>query len=352
MTDSDACSDEQLTGRLDLLGEMRHGPVPDQLLLKVQELKFGTGQQPSEGAASTSPHPPGLHTNREAFWLQLGKREGEIEKTLNEAPGHEDMAPESGRCCVSDESGEDAELLSETGSSAADGAVGENPPLSEGLNVGHTSRVSSFCDLKESSVDVQPLIVHGKELNEKRLTSELMPHDGEFDPGGKLLPLPVSEPETASLPVNGRPAEHEKAPGPAPARLHLKPEAPSRVATDCRKDFLYPSVKEHNNNNHLVHGNEETVSEVTNAEKADPSMVPAGKDEQQAEVDLQPVLQMAPIQPLEFDPGGGEEEENHPDGVLRSDSVRISDHVTQRVQTQFREDDIIQVLHFMFFCIN
>ncbi|XP_027895755.1 uncharacterized protein LOC114158457 isoform X1 [Xiphophorus couchianus] len=345
MTDSDACSDEQLTGRLDLLGEMRHGHVPDQLLLKVQELKFGTGQQPSEGAASTSPHPPGLHTNGEAFWLQLGKREGEIEKTLNEAPGHEDMAPESGRCCVSDESGEDAELLSETGSSTADGAVGENSPLSEGLNVGHTSRVSSSCDLKESSVDVQPLIVHGKELNEKRLTSELMPHDGEFDPGGKLLPLPVSEPETASLPVNGRPAEHEKVPGPAPARLHLKPEAPSRVATDCRKDFLYPNVKEHNNNNnHLVHGNEETVSEVTNAEKADPSMVPAGKDEQQAEVDLQPVLQMAPIQPLEFDPGG--EEENHPDGVLRSDSVRISDHVTQRVQTQYREDDIIQITDF------
>ncbi|PWA21865.1 hypothetical protein CCH79_00017593, partial [Gambusia affinis] len=350
---TDSCSDKQLTSRLDLLGEMRHGCVPDQLLLKVQELKLGAGQRPSEGAASTSPHPPGLHTNREAFWLQLGKREGEIEKTLNKAPRHEDMAPESGRCCVSDESGEDAEFLSETECSAADGAVGENPQLSEGLNVGDTSRVSSYCDLKESFVDVQPPIVRGKELNEKRLTSELMPHDGEFDPGGKQLPLPVLEPETASLPVNGRPAEHEKAPGPVPARpsyhpqLDLKPDAPRRVATDCRKDFLHPNVKEHiNNNNHLVHGNEETVSEVTNAEKADPSMVAAGKDEQQAEVDLQPVLQMAPIQPLEFDLGGGEEDKDHPDGILSSDSVRISDHVTQRVQTQFREYDIIQITDF------
>uniref|UniRef100_A0A3B3VUV5 Si:ch211-241j12.3 n=1 Tax=Poecilia latipinna TaxID=48699 RepID=A0A3B3VUV5_9TELE len=348
MTDSDACSDaaddfcsdKRLTSRLDLLGEMRHGHVLDPLL-KIQELKLS--QQPSEGAASTSPHPPGLHTNREAFWLQLEKRGEEIEKTLDEAPGYEDMAPESGRCCVLDEFGED----SETGCNTADGAVGENPPLSEGLNVGDTSRVSSFCDLKESSVDVQPSIVCGKEMNEKRLTSELMPHDGEFDPGGKLLLLPVSETETASLPLNGRPAEHEKASGPAPAQptyhpqLHLKSDAPRRVATDCRKDFLYPNVKEHinnnNNNNHVVPGNAEAVSEVTKAEKVDSSTVPAGKDEQQA--DLQPVLLMAPIQPLEFDPGGGED---HPDGVLSSDS----DHVTQRVQTQFREDDIIQITDF------
>ncbi|XP_008396720.1 uncharacterized protein LOC103457989 [Poecilia reticulata] len=344
MTDSDACSDaaddfcsdKQLTGRLDLLDKKRHGHVPDQLL-KIQELKLS--QQPSEGVASTSPHPPGLHTNREAFWLQLEKRE-EIEKTFYEAPGHEDIAPESG---------EDSELLSETGCSAADGAVGENPPLSEGLDVGDTSRVSSFWDLKESSVDVQPPIVCGKELNEKQLTTELMPHDGEFDPGGKLLPLPVSEPETASLPLNGHPAEHEKASGPAPAQpayhpqLHLKPDAPRKVATDCGKGFLYPNVKEHmnnNNNNHLVHGNEKAVSEVTNAEKADSSTVPAWKDEQQAEADLQPVPLMAPIQPLDFDPGGGEDD--HPDGVLSSDS----DHVTQRVQTQFREDYNIQITDF------
>ncbi|KAM4713457.1 uncharacterized protein FYW61_020455 [Anableps anableps] len=407
--ESEACSDvdddfctetekteEQLTSRLDLLNEMRTGHVLDQLIieenLKIDELRLSKGGSNDQSAPFTS-HSSVANAKREAFWLQLEREKREVEKlekSLGDAPEREDMPPDSEECVVKEESETDREptdeLLSEGSGSGCNDAmhpcakdvIKEKPSLSQGHNVSgsdfelslcDTSRVFSFGDLKDSSMVVQPPILCGKELTEgapydaeSDSTSELRAHE-EFDPGGKLIPLPVSEAEAGSLPGNSLPAEHETpstskaSEDPADAQLDLTTEALGvlfeSVTIDCREDFLYTDVKEHinnNNNNLLVHGNYENFSETTNADQQDPSMVPAGllqKDAQQIEADLQSVLQMGPNHPLEFDPGAKEElKEDFPDAVWSSDSVRISDHVAQRVQTQLWEDNIVEIADF------
>ncbi|MEQ2297368.1 hypothetical protein AMECASPLE_034160 [Ameca splendens] len=425
--DEDFCSEAHNTERqfnswLDLLNKMRNVHVFDELIieenLKIHDLrrcKGGSTKQPSESRPFTSQHSSVTNPESEVFWLQLEREKREVEeleKSLDEEPERLVKARESRKCFVMEQSetdsGEDAEpteLLSEGSESGCNAAmqaqakdvIKEKPSLYQGHNVSdsdselslcNTSRISSFCDLKESSEAVQPQIVCGEELNEStlcsaknKLTSEMLQHEGEFCPGGKSIPLPLSEPETGSLPVNSPPAEHETprtsktcesapsllAQDPAYALLDLTAKyfgvLSKSVTINGRKNCLSPNVKEqinNNNNNLLVHGNcDENVSEMTNIDKEDPSLVPAGflqTEAQQTKTNLQSVLQIGPNQLQEFDPGGKEELNKYfPDGVQSSDSVRTADSVAYRMQTQFWEDNIIEVLDFassLLFCTD
>lgn len=397
-SEDDFCFEEQFDIRLDLVNEMKNIHVLDQLIieenLKIHELRWskgGSNDQPSESTLLT-PHLSVTNAEKEPFWLQLEREKREVErleKSLDEVPECEDRAPESGKSFVMEESKGSwsstlsvSEFLSEVSGIECNAAmhpcaknvIKEKTSQSQGHYVGESdcelsfcdTRDSSFCDLKESSVVVQLPTVSGKELNESslknKLNSKMMPHDGEFDPGGKPIPLLVSEPETSSLPGNSHSVEQETAPtskASEPAlslltQLDLKPEALGvlleGLAIDGSKDFLNPNVKEHinnNNNNLLVNGNGESFSEKTNVDKEDSPMVPVGLLHTEAE--LQAVPQVDPRQPLEFDPGGTQDlNEDFPDEIRSSDLMRISDRVADRLQTHLWEENT-EVLDFMFF---
>uniref|UniRef100_A0A3Q2PV41 Si:ch211-241j12.3 n=1 Tax=Fundulus heteroclitus TaxID=8078 RepID=A0A3Q2PV41_FUNHE len=348
----------------------------------------GLHNPPTESTPLTSQRVSVANTERGAFSLQLESEKREVRSSV-EAPEGKDGAQQSGRYFVTDQSETDSSESGEPTDEQCEGPDGgwkaamnpqatdvfeEKPSRSQGhvgpsdceLSFCNTGRVSSFCDLKESSVVVQPLIICGKYLHESTpcigentLTSGLVPH-GEVDPGGNPV-LPVTEPETGSLPVNSPPAQHENPPAPqvcgpgssllaqdpAYTQQDLKAEALGggleRVIIDDGKNIFNPNVKEHNknNNNLSLHGNGNgEPSEMTNVDEKDPSMVPVGllqTDMEQTKADLQSVLKNGPNQPLEFDPSGTEE---LTDGVQSSDSMRMSDRVAQRIQTALWEDNI------------
>ncbi|XP_028460278.1 uncharacterized protein LOC114572744 isoform X2 [Perca flavescens] len=232
-------------------------------------------------------------------------------------------------------------------------------------------------DLKDPSEElgIQPQgCIHGKQLDESgenasSLTSEMRPEDGVFDPGRKLHLPPALKPRKASLPVNDNLAEHK-----SPDAAELQDPAWPSVAQDpgfVQHDLedkpldalpenvnaavshtldVNPNVKERssssNNNNHAL---TEKYNEISTKDEDDTPVVAAGLlqthldpakgFQTESPADEHPHQQAAPKpcpdQPLEFDPGGTDEQnEDLPDGVQSSEAMRISGSGSPGIQAQ------------------
>ncbi|XP_078130224.1 uncharacterized protein LOC144533037 isoform X3 [Sander vitreus] len=238
-------------------------------------------------------------------------------------------------------------------------------------------------DLKEppEELGIQPQgCIHGEKLDESgenaSLTSEMRPEDGVFDPGGKSHLPPALPPSKASLPVNDNLAENKP-----PHSAELQDPARPSVAQDLgfvQHDLqdktldalpenvnaaishtlvVNPNVKEHssnnNNNNHALTEKYklslDDLSEISTEDDApvvaacslllQTHLRPAKEVQTVSPADERPhqqtALQPCPDQPLEFDPGGRDEQnEDLPDGVQSSEAMRISGSGSPGIQAQ------------------
>lgn len=205
-------------------------------------------------------------------------------------------------------------------------------------------------ELKEPSEEVG----NATKCKLEPLTPEMGPDDGAFDPGGKsILPL-VPSPKEASLSLT-KLAEHQ-----TPHSAELLDPALSSAAQDLgfvsldlldkalevlpeneppavsHNFTLNPNVKEHINNNNNNHPEKhmESLNQLSETSAAPvslphtdlhPTMDIKNLSHTDEHTHLQSELQLAPDQPLEFDPGGKEElNKDLPDGVQSFDVMRVS----------------------------
>ncbi|XP_054473984.1 uncharacterized protein LOC129106788 [Anoplopoma fimbria] len=239
------------------------------------------------------------------------------------------------------------------------------PPDSQCQDDCSLAFIGATSDLKEAPEEegIQPEgCIYGNKLDKSpedaSLISGLRPDDGGFDPGGKPHLPPVPEPKMSPLPVNHDDlAEHQ----PPPHSTELQDPAQPSVAQDpgfalpenstpplINHDFvLNPNVKEHsnNNNNHALteklHVSLDRLSEITTKGEEDASVAPEcliATDLHPAEdvqtlsaADEQSAPQLPPDRPLEFDPGGGDEQR---EGFQRSEVMRISGSGSPGIQAQ------------------
>ncbi|XP_023144520.2 uncharacterized protein LOC111580836 [Amphiprion ocellaris] len=236
-------------------------------------------------------------------------------------------------------------------------------------------------ELKETSeVDIQPRkCIYGTELDklveeanqnnpEASLTPEMRPDDGAFDPGGKSILPPVPKPRKALLPVTDNLTELESphstemldpspflvAQNPGFAQLDLQDKTfdalPENVVPDVL--VLNPNVKEHSNNNNNNSAPSEkcdvpveSLSEVTTKDEEETPAVPTCLLQITEEIQASPngdkptcnhsASPLTPDHPLEFDPGGEDElNEEPPDSVQSSETVRISHSRSPEIQVQ------------------
>uniref|UniRef100_UPI0037E8D985 uncharacterized protein n=1 Tax=Semicossyphus pulcher TaxID=241346 RepID=UPI0037E8D985 len=198
---------------------------------------------------------------------------------------------------------------------------------------------------------------------EAPLTPETRPDDGAFDPGGKSHLPPVPKPRKYLLPVNNTVIEPDTLQSPGPSSgaqdaglvqrgLQEEPvdALPENLTPDISRSLvLNPNVKEHiNNNNNNCALSEECMEvsldgspEIT-ADGEDtivgpvcliqtdlpPSEAPSPADERSH--------QMLPDRPLlEFDTRERDEQiEDLPDGVQRSEVMKMSDPGSPGIQAQ------------------
>lgn len=184
----------------------------------------------------------------------------------------------------------------------------------------------TMSDLQEPSEEALHEYVCGEELDGsgenaalcRTEDSETRPDDGTRTP---LLP-PVSEPPMVSLPVSE---------GLAELRTHSA-EVQNVSLGSSRHLVPNPNVMEHGNNNCAL-------PEGCGAPLQLPSETVT--KEQRATCSLQLSLQLEEVrlcsdQPLEFDPGGGDEANERPtDGVRISEALRTSYSWSPGSQTQF-----------------
>ncbi|XP_040920128.1 uncharacterized protein LOC121199473 [Toxotes jaculatrix] len=244
------------------------------------------------------------------------------------------------------------------------------------------STFNNISDLRQPAEEsgIRPQeCVYGEELDrsgenanickpEASLTPGMRLDDQVFDSGGNSLLPPVPMPRKASLPVNDNNlTEHESphsterlnsAPsllGQDPGFVQLEDEsleaAPENVTPAVSHNLLNPHVKEHSSSNNNNNNNPEKCrlssdqsSDATFKTEEDGSGEPAcllHTDSHPAEEiqtlspahELAP--QLAPDQPLEFDPGRGDElNEDLPDGPLSSEVLRISGSRSPGIQAQ------------------
>ncbi|XP_037606562.1 uncharacterized protein LOC119476946 [Sebastes umbrosus] len=219
--------------------------------------------------------------------------------------------------------------------------------------------LNSSSDLKDApeEVGIQPQgCIDGHKLDRAgENASEMRPDDGAFDPGGKSHLPPVPKPRLrASLPVNVDLAErkppHSKESSVAQDLGFARPDRrdePLDALPESVIPAVNPNVKEqsNNNNNHALtetcSGSSQHLSnEITTEGEEDSSVVPACLPQ----TDLQPAseadqqsaaAELPPDQPREFDPGGGgEQNEEVPDGVQSSESMRIPGSGSAGIQAQ------------------
>ncbi|KAA8583410.1 hypothetical protein FQN60_015956, partial [Etheostoma spectabile] len=209
-------------------------------------------------------------------------------------------------------------------------------------------------DLREPPEDlgIQPEgCIQGKKLDgsgENASTSEMRPEDGVFDPGGTSHLPPAPKPRRALLPVNGDLSEH-KLPHSTELQDPTRPSVaqdPGLVQHDLQDEqhdvlpetvnatishtlVVSPNVKEHssnNNNNHAltekykvspdhlseISTKDDDATPVVAACLEQPHLHPSKEGQTVSPADECPhqstAPQPCPGQPLEFDPGGRDEQ--------------------------------------------
>ncbi|XP_034755783.1 uncharacterized protein LOC117961323 [Etheostoma cragini] len=250
-------------------------------------------------------------------------------------------------------------------------------------SVFNSATFNNTCDLKEppEELGIQPEgCIHGKNMDgscENASTSEMRPEDGVFDPGrNSHLPLALKQ-RKALLPVNGDLAEHK-----LPHSTELQDPARSSVSQDpgfvqCDLQdkqhevlpetvnaaishtlVVSPNGEEHSNNNNNNHAltekykvSSDHLSEISTKDEDDtpvvaacleqPHLHPAKEGQTVSPADECPpqptTPQPCPGQPLEFDPGG-RDEQNEYLPVQSSEAMRISGSGSPGIQAQLNSN--------------
>lgn len=245
--------------------------------------------------------------------------------------------------------------------------------------------LNSSSDLKEE-VGIHPVgCIYKKSSAENAsvskpevsLAGETRLDDGAFDSGGKSHLPPEPKQRAVPLPVNNDLAEHEM-----PHSSEVMNSAPSSAAQDptlmqldqqvntfdtllenvSHNLVLNPNVKEHSNNNNNNHAllekckvslHHSNLPEMTTKDEEGEPVTPV-----QTELHLteemktfspadecphqQSPLKLPPDLPLEFDPGGKDEQnEDLPNGVQSTEVMRVSPGIQAQLNSKMREVSIV-----------